>query len=150
MTTPAALRTQFPEITVSRFPDAMVQVWLDVADKLVNGARWGDVADFGRHLFAAHHLVLAYGDQAAAARQKLPGQFSGILTSKSADGISASYDASSVTEENGGHWNLTKYGLQYLRLSRMMGIGPIQVGAPDSGVNVSMAWSGPPINPTPG
>ena len=71
-----------------------------------------------------------------------PGGRVGVLSSKGADGISASYDVGTSTEKDAGHWNLTTYGTRFIRLSRMFGAGPLQVG-PSLGDSAGGAWPGP-------
>lgn len=140
--TPATFRTLFPAFgSTAKYADPMVEMWLALAAKLINADRWGELADMGQGLITAHNLVLESTAQVSAQRGGNPGSQIGILTSKSAGGVSASYDASSSTEQGAGHWNQTTYGARYYRLSRMMGAGPIQVGGGDP-VSVS-AWSGP-------
>jgi hypothetical protein len=131
--TATSLRTVFPEFgDTAKYPDTLLNTWLGVAVGFVNAAKWGDQTDFGVMLWTCHRVTMAARAATAATAGKVPGQFSGILTSKGADGISAGYDASSVTLEGRGHWNMTTYGLQFSELSNLMGAGPVQVGVDDS------------------
>jgi hypothetical protein len=108
---------------------------------LVNEERWGALADTGVGLCAAHWLLASASALAASKKGALPGQSSGVLTSKSADGMSASYDNSSVMLEGAHHYNLTQYGIQFKDLARMMGAGPMYVGI-GAGTGVTGAWQG--------
>lgn len=129
--TPADLRAAFPEFVDPPYTDATINYWLGIATKMVNVDRWGELYAHGVLLFTAHMLALARRSQVSVAGANgIPGIVTGVLSSKSADGLSASYDVSSITEENAGHWNLTMYGLQYIRAARMMGAGPIHIGLP--------------------
>lgn len=141
MTTPDQLRALFPEFESGTYPDSMVQQWLTVGAGFVNASRWGDQTDFGVILYACHWLTLSKRQRDAASMGLAPGQNSGLLTSKSVDGVSAGYDASSVTIEGANHFNLTVYGVQFKDLARMFGVGVLQVGAED-GRSGSMAWPG--------
>lgn len=143
MVTPSSFRLTFSEFaSTATYPDAMINAWLAVAVQLVNVGRWGDLTDFGVSLFVAHRLVLTASNVEAAAAGLAPGQFSGILTSKSAEGVSASYDASKIAMEGDGHYNLTKYGLQYKELVRMLGAGPVQVNTGDDTSVSGYPWAG--------
>ena len=141
----SGFRAQFPECTDPPYTDPMVTAWLAVAVQLVDPGRWGDLTDFGVYLITAHYSTMAVERAAAAAAGKPVGKWSGILTSKAIDGVSAGYDASAISTEGGGHWNLTTYGLQYLDLRKMMGAGPVQV-SPDACVG-QVPWPGVMLPP---
>ena len=142
--TATSLRAQFPEFAnTTTFPDSLITSWLAQAVKLVSQAAWDDSTDFGVSLWTAHQLVLSAKAQASAARRSgSPGGATGVLTSKSAGGVSAGYDFSSVAEKGAGFWNQTTYGMQFYRLSQMFGAGPIQVGT-DGGVVTTSGFPGP-------
>lgn len=136
--TVSSLRIQFPEFgDTTVYPDSIIQMWLTTATHFVNADKWGDSTDLGVLLFACHRVALAR----MASTARTPGQYSGILTSKGADGISAGYDASAITLEGKGHWNLTTYGLQFQELANLFGMGPVQVGAED-GSSAASVWYG--------
>jgi len=140
--TAASFRATFPVFaSTTTYPDPQVQLWLSVAVQQVNAERWGTLTDMGVSLYVAHQLVL---EQKASmgASSGAPGSTVGILSSKSVDGVSASYDVSASTEKDAGHWNLTTYGTRYWRFSKMMGAGPMQIGYNDLAGN-SVVWQGP-------
>jgi len=138
--TAASFRVAFPEFTsITKYPDGQVDFWLALAVELLNAARWGTVLDYGVQLFVAHNLVLGYMAERQGANG-VPGAASGMLNSKSVDKVSAGYDTASVAETDAGHWNLTTYGQRYVRMMRMFGAGPIQIGA-GCGIGVG-AWGG--------
>lgn len=144
MTTSAvSFRVAFPAFANPvKYPPAMVDLWLDAAVKLINTAKWGELADLGAYLMTAHYLALE-SQAAATTGARMPGAGVGILSSKSAQGVSASYDISTASEKDAGHWNMTTYGTRYYRLARMMGAGPVQVGVPNTGdPENSIAWPG--------
>lgn len=146
--TVASFRVAFPVFTsTALYPDAQVQFWMDVAGQMINVDRWGALADLGVQLITAHNLILeAQANRVAARAGKVGGLSSGVMTSKSVDKVSASYDVSSATEKDAGHWNLTIYGTRYVRFARMMGAGALQVGVWDgsSAPVYPTQWAGPP------
>ncbi len=143
-------RELFPEFRdVAAYTDPMVELWLEIAGKLHDADRWGNLIDYGAGLFVAHNLALSAMDGRAAAAGGAPGQAaSGIVSSKSVDKVSVSYDTSGAAEAGMGAWNLTSYGTRYIRLVNLIGIGPIQVGAsPVIQSAAAGAWTGPGMWP---
>lgn len=117
-------REEFTEFTSETdYPAAMINFWYGLAEAQLNVARWGDLLDYGYKLFVAHNIALAAQNSATGV---VPGQV-GLVTSESAGPLSYSKDTHSVTEMDGGHWNLTTYGTQFLRLARIVGTGGYQV-----------------------
>jgi hypothetical protein len=147
--TAASFRVAFPAFANPvKFPAGMVDLWLSTAVKLINAAKWGDLADLGAQLMAAHYLALEAQAVNSATGARMPGASVGVLSSKSAQGVSASYDVSTATEKDAGHWNMTTYGTRYIRLARMMGAGPVQVGVPGTEDSEnSIAWPGVTLPP---
>lgn len=141
----AQFRDKLPAFEDSnKYPDSSVQFWLDVAVKMHNAERWGNMLDTGIVLYTAHHVV---GDALAAmegARGGAPGMRGGMIASESGADVSVSFDTTSASEKDAGHWNSTVYGRRWYRLSRLFGAGPVQVGAPSGGDVVFSAWAGPP------
>lgn len=132
--TVASLRSAMPEFSdAAVYPDPQISFWLDLAPKVFDAGRWGELLDHGMSLFIAHNLVLQSRATKDAQFGKAPGQASGPVTSKSVDKVSISYDVSSAAEEGAGSYNLTVYGQQYIRLARIIGAGPVQIGALEPG-----------------
>lgn len=124
----ATFRQSFPEFAdATRYPDSLVTFWLDVVTRMLNPDRWADLLDIGLSLALAHHLVLAVRDQNSAQAGKVPGTVLGMQTSKSVDTVSVSYDVSAVTNEGGGFWNMTSYGVRFLGMARLFGAGGVQL-----------------------
>lgn len=122
-------RTDFPEFTdATMYPDGSVTFWLNVASISLPEARWGAWWSLGQELFVAHHLVLAARAVNDASLGITPGEVDGPATAKSVDKVSVSKDASAVTLEDGGFWNMTRYGIQLLQFARMCGTGGMQFG----------------------
>lgn len=127
-----------------RFPNSMITFRLTVGAKLVNAARWGELTDFGIELFSAHHLSLWRQAMDESARGLPPGRATGIVNNKSVDKVSVGYDTQGGSELDAGHWNLTNYGKEFIRLCRMMGTGGLQVGVTvDEMADSVGAWPGP-------
>lgn len=157
MITPSTFRRDFTEFaSKDDYLDPDITFNLRVAMVLLNQARWGGPAtttnvadltewDLGAELFIAHHLALGRLDKAAAANGAPPGQYTGAVTGKSVDKASVNYDVSVTLDEDAGHWNLTTYGKRFIRLCRMVGAGPVQVGANPcaSPLSAQFAWAGP-------
>lgn len=121
-------RSTFPEFaSTSVYPDAQVNFWLGLGITMLKPDAWGPSIDQGLALFIAHHLVVGQRDQAAVAAGGVPGDAKGIVTSKSVDKVSVSYDAASIQYEGAGFWNMSSYGIRFYRLARMMGAGGVQL-----------------------
>ncbi len=127
--TAAIFRTNFPAFaSTTTYPDAQVNFWLTYADTLLyDVCRWADMRDYGIQLVMAHQLTLAARDAVAAAAGGSPGSVAGAVSSKAVGGVSVSYDTSAAVLENGGYWNLTTYGIQFLQLALMVGTGGFQL-----------------------
>jgi hypothetical protein len=124
----ATFRQQFPEFADdTKYADSVVGFWLDVVNRMLNADRWADLLDIGLALALAHHLVIAVREQGTAIAGKVPGAVMGAQTSKSVDTVSVSYDVGAVTNEGGGFWNMTTYGIQFLGMARMVGMGGVQL-----------------------
>jgi hypothetical protein len=137
-------RSDFPEFgSTTVYPDGQLTFWLTLGSLLINADRWGDVVNFGVELYMAHNLALGARAQEQAASGGIPGTASGMLSSKSIDKVSASYDTASVAEEFGGSWNLTTYGQRLYRLMQQFGSGPLQIGAGPGCAPVFDTYLGP-------
>lgn len=122
--TVAQFRADFPEFAdTSKYPDASVAFWLNVAVTRLNPTRWADMLDMGTELFIAHQVVLS----ARNARANTPGATVAPIASKSVDKVSVSYDTSAVRLDNAGHWAATNYGQQFWQLLQMAGAGGVQL-----------------------
>lgn len=118
----AAFRSAFPEFAdVVRYPDATVAIQLAIAEKRLNADRWVDLLDHGAGLFVAHAVLLS------ARYSTAPGVIAAPQTAKAVDKVSASYDTSAVSLVDGGYWNQTAYGVQFLQLARLVGMGGMQL-----------------------
>ena len=133
----AGLRAAFPEFaSADTYPDLLAVYWLGMGNLQLSAARFGSSLSLAIRLYAAHNLVLA----AQAAKQVAAGAAvgsGGILSSKSIDGVSASYDTSLTAFQNAGVYNATSYGQRLYGMLRAAGTGPRyvpQVGHPSQGL----------------
>jgi hypothetical protein len=127
------------------YPDVMIQMFLDVGSVLVRQSRWGSMTAFGVELFTAHMLALQQMAAAGASGPgSIPGQARGLQTAKAVSKVSVSYDYSMVGIENGGTFNLTIYGTQFLWWAELFGTGGYEVLGdtyPDSLAGTVWTWS---------
>lgn len=139
--TAASFRVDFTEFaSTTIYPDSEVNFWLGVAVKLLDPLRWSTMLDPGIELFTAHWLVIERMNRKEATNGNIPGTARGMLTGGGVDKVNFSYDTSSVSELDAGHWNLSNYGMRFIHFARMFGAGPIQV-ASEPVPSVS-AWQG--------
>lgn len=121
----ATFKTIFPEFTTTA--DATITFFITVGVGLLSEERWSDQLEYGLALFTAHHVAVANKDSAAAAAGAEPGAVQGVVTSKSVDKVSVSYDGTLGSYEGAGFWNQTNYGVRFYQLARMVGAGGYQV-----------------------
>lgn len=131
-----------------KYEATQVEFYISLAYTMLSATRWGNTLDFGVSLFVAHFLALDELARQGGSNQ-VPGTVIGVLTGGTVDKVSYTRDASAILEDGAGHWGMTMYGLQYLRLVRMMGAGPIQIGVPNAAEQVAGqgAWPGPLLGP---
>lgn len=126
--TPTTFRANFPEFaSATDYPDAQINFWLGLAEKLLRPERWCDLLDQGLQLYVAHHLAIGRKNQLSAAAGGVPGTVQGPQSSKAVDKVSVSYDTGSGTFKDAGFWNTTTYGLQFWNLILLVGAGGVQL-----------------------
>jgi len=144
--TPSDLRTallaDFPVFDTSKNTDlsqvsidpAMILFWSTVAVKMLNKSRWtadGDpettVYNLGLEMFVAHNVTLEVLAQRDMDMAGIPGVATGVVATKSAGDVAISYNTQATLDLDAGHWNYTIWGQRFIRMSRMMGAGPIHV-----------------------
>lgn len=121
-----AFRKAHPELDATAYPDAVVLIRLKIAEKFFSADLWPDetIRDHCIGLYVAHFLV-AYGSRAEEG--ECGAGVSGLVTSKSVDGVSVSYDTGTVAEQGAGFWNATTYGRELYQLLRVFGAGAVQL-----------------------
>ncbi len=146
--TVAQFRADYPEFSSTTvYPDSQVNYWMNIAYILLNAGRWMRMLDMGAELFIAHNLALEARAQANASAGGIPGESTGPVSSKSVGPVSMGYDTTAGIEEGAGHWNLTIYGTRFIKLAKMFGAGPVQIGIGSAPSYSGMAWSGPLTTP---
>jgi hypothetical protein len=119
----------FPEFNdAGRYPAPQRQMWLTIATNNLDPYRWGDYYELGVYLFIAHHLAV-FANQRG--KSGMAGRIPFPMGSKSVGSVSASYDTSilsQMADKGGGLWGLTTYGMEWYRLSQMVGMGGVQIG----------------------
>jgi hypothetical protein len=127
----------------TKYPDATVTWWLCQAQNVIDPCAWGQMYQKGQGSWVAHELAMLASAAAQAAGGN-PTGIGGIVSSKSVGPVSVSYDTQIGTEKDAGYYNYTIYGRQYIHWARLLGMGPIQVGAvtiPPFGT--ARSWLGP-------
>lgn len=120
-------RQAFPEINEDEYPDGVVLIRLKLADKFFSPRLWQD-SEVRKHvmgLYAAHYLTVV--GKAAAGGSGQGGAQLGVVSSKSVDGASVSYDTTTASENGAGFWNATAYGRELWQLLRVFGAGAVQL-----------------------
>jgi Protein of unknown function (DUF4054) len=126
-------RDMLPEFSDSSiYHDETIEVWLGLATSLLDPERWGTMYGMGIALMTAHEMTLDRQAQIVAQRGGVPGFGLGTVTAKSINGVSVSYNPQISTLTNGGDWNLTIYGIRFLRFARMFGSGGVQIVGADA------------------
>jgi hypothetical protein len=138
------------------FPNSDIQFYLNYAALLLNQCRFGNLLDIGTGLFIAHNLTLEARAKAEAEAGGVPGVGTGPVQLKVASKVQIQYGTQFAVELDAGHWNNTIYGTRFIRLARMVGSGPVQVGLPGPGEwgfgtfvdpGTTDGWSGPDCTP---
>ncbi|GJL36006.1 hypothetical protein TUM17576_28260 [Enterobacter hormaechei] len=121
-------RTDYPEFAnETRYPDAIINRGLRKADAIldqnIQGSQFVELAE----LCTAHYAELGGKTLAAAAAGGVNTSSRGVLTSKSVDKVSASYDVSGVVDPDAGFWNSTGSGSEFFWWWSMYGAGGRQL-----------------------
>ncbi|KAA1194849.1 DUF4054 domain-containing protein [Photorhabdus heterorhabditis] len=122
-------RTDFPEFSdETHYPNAAINFYLSQADKLLDQCRHGEQFVYLAELFTAHYVELRGKTIAGAAiRGSVNTAGGGVLTSKSVDKVSMSYDTSGIINSDAGFWNNTAYGREFFWWWSMFGAGGRQL-----------------------
>lgn len=131
--TPDQFRETFPQYAdETKYPTPMIQARLNLADALLSESRFGEeIFPYIVGLYVAHYLYLYTVDMRSVAAGAAGGVNTGILTAKSVDKVSASYDASQTLDPNAGFWNNSRHGSEFWEYLMMFGAGAIQLGIPE-------------------
>lgn len=121
-------RSDYPEFAnETRYPDAIINRGLRKADAIldqnIQGSQFVELAE----LCAAHYAELGGKTLAASAAGGVSTSGRGVLTSKSVDKVSASYDVSGIVDHDAGFWNSTGNGQEFFWWWSMYGAGGRQL-----------------------
>lgn len=112
-----------------KVPEAFLEMYAGLASASLSYRRYYDAWEMVMGLFIAHfctlYLQTAAEPESTAAEILGAGELRGLQTSKSAGGVTYSYDyntALSGLEEWGG-WTATAYGAQFAALAKLYGKG---------------------------
>lgn len=126
----ATFRTVLPEFANSTtYTDAAITYWLTQGMLLLLASVWGTTLDQGLLYYTAHNLAIGRRNQLIAAAGGVPGEVKGATASKGVDKANVSYDTQGPQFAKAGLYNTTTYGLEFMRLARLVGIQGIrQIG----------------------
>lgn len=113
--------------SIDDYPSAQFEHYLKLGVRLLPEERWDDLFDDGLRCFVAHYLTLFGRSMLMADIGGDVGKVIGNESSKSVDSVSQSMDVSSISLVDGGQWNQTTFGIQFLQLARMVGVGGVQL-----------------------
>lgn len=114
--TPSQFKAIYPEF--STIGDTVVQAQLSAFDAEYAGD-YGELADKLTGLYAAHMLTVFSVNTASGPLQ--------VVSARKVDSLSWSY--SEGAEAPAGEFASTKYGVEFSRLMRLFGKGPVMSGA---------------------
>lgn len=126
--TVSQFRELYPAFSTELYPDLAVETRLALGEAFLAETVWKPQAVrlHAVGLYTAHFLA-AYGSSASGGSGKSEGSGMGVVSSKSVDGASISYDTGSTVEQGAGFWNSTPYGRELWQLMRVFGAGAIQL-----------------------
>lgn len=131
-------RTVLPEFANSTtYPDAAITYWLAQGALLLLASVWGTTLDQGLLYYTAHNLAIGQRNLRAANAGGVPGEVKGATASKGVDKVNVAYDTQNTQFVKAGLFNTTTYGLEFIRLARLVGIQGIRQigGCAGPGVN---------------
>jgi len=126
--TPSAFRINHPEFASSAlYTNAQIVYYLEMAYSFLNEERWGSQLPYGIALYVAHNLALEARAMNIAKSGGVPGQPQGAPIEKKVGPVETRYATIPSGKEGDDYWNLTLYGIRFIRLVKLMGAGPIQI-----------------------
>ena len=115
--TPAEFKAAYPAF--ADVADSAIQAQLDTFALIYKGD-YGDLSDYLMGLYVAHQTTVFTVNTGSGPKQN--------VTDRTVDNMSWKYEKSSSSDK-AGDFASTKYGLEFSRLMRMFGQGPIIAGA---------------------
>lgn len=127
------LKLIYPQFDGLGIPDRILEMYLEQAKESIRKERWHSYWKTAIGLYVAHFATLwtmGTAEDGASTREiAAAGENQGMVSSKSAGGVSISRDYSIVNNGLTGWaaWNQTKYGTQLATLAKLVGKGGMQV-----------------------
>lgn len=120
----AAFRIAFPQFAdTTAYPDARLDLVSGFVGGFITPDVWGTSYDYATMLYVAH-LLSIQGPSVAGGGGSSGGGSSGVVSSKTVDKVSVSFDVNAGTYAGAGFWNLSRYGVELYQLIMMVGAGP--------------------------
>lgn len=127
----ATFEAVFPEfVNMAGTTQGGMTFWLAQAQNQLALGVLGANADLAVYLYMAHNLVLGAQEAKVAASGALPGDTLGPIASKSAGGLSVSYDTAMIAMEGAGPYNATSYGQRLWKLLQAASLGGVYRSIP--------------------
>lgn len=121
---------RFPEFSDQNdYPTSKIEYRLKMAVKFCSDIPFYD-EETKKHVQGLHvaHFLVVGGPVRASGSGVSPGITSlGVVTGKSVDGASVSYDSTTASEVGAGFWNATAYGREFWQLMQVFGAGAFQL-----------------------
>ena len=121
-----------PSFSFAVLPDRQLERFVQMAHSVVKECRWHEFWREGMRLFIAHFATLYVSSSAAddsPAAIASAGAARGMVSSKSVEDVSVSYDLSTVLSDldGWGAWKETIYGEQFATYARRLGMGGMYI-----------------------
>ena len=120
MTVPEFL-TRYPEFTDTSVP--LIEVAISDAIPFFDTCRWGDYLAQGYAALVAHTLSIGKMESASSGLGTVEGQ----VQSKQVDGVAVSFMGQGAYKVIDSDLAKTSYGMKYMRLRRLVGIGCVAI-----------------------
>ena len=112
-------------------PEAVLQVFINLASASLQYERWNEAWQMGMALFVAHFATLYLQSLVPAGSTTKQivqsGLARGVQVSKSAGGVSVGYQLIVADLEGWAAWTLTTFGQQFATMAKLMGKGGMYV-----------------------
>lgn len=121
----AQFRLDFPQFSdETKYTDSMCTFWSELAEENLSvdvfpPKTYKSLVE----LYTAHHIVLQYADVFTSNIGGLPIGQAGAITGKDQGTVNYTFDGASAAIQNGGEFNVTEYGRQYLQLRNIYAKG---------------------------
>lgn len=126
---PKSRKKQCKQVPI--IPESVINTYIELAHACVKESRFRESWKVCMGLFVAHFITL-YLETAAnpeGSNIAKAGQAGGLMSSKSVDGVSVSYDYSQVMNDLEGwaDWKSTAYGVQLATWAKMFSLGGMYI-----------------------